>query len=92
MNQVSKKMDVLMGLGISSIVQIDSVTAMLKLPPSWECMIDVSTPTYNWIAKSDGVSYDWQNSEVVPDEIKENIRNVTARYNDALMDMVVFEE
>ena len=80
MDHVSKKMDVLMGLGLSSIVQIDSMTAMLKLPPAWECMIDVSTPTYDWIAKSNGVSYDWLNSEVVPDEIKENIRNVAARY------------
>lgn len=91
MNQVSKKMEVLMGLGVSSIVQIDSMTAMLKMPPAWECIIDVSTPTYKWVAKSMGSTYDWQTSEMVPEEIKENIRAVTTKYNDALMDLVVFE-
>jgi len=77
-----------MSLEIPYLVQIDATTAMLKLPPSWECMIDVSSPTYNWVAKSSEGVYDWQNSPVVPDGIKEQISTVASKYNDALMELI----
>lgn len=92
MNAVTLKMEALMGLNISSIVQIDSTTAMLKLPPAWECIIDVSSPTYKWVAKSSDGVYDWQNSPVVPDDIREQIQTVASKYNEILTDLIDFED
>ncbi len=92
MNQTARKMEVLMGLGISSIVQIDSTNAMMKLPPSWECMIDVSSPSYNWVAKTKEETYNWQTSAIVPDEVKEKIGKVAGMYNDALMKLIELGE
>jgi hypothetical protein len=88
MNQTSKKMEVLMGLQIPSIVKLDSTSAMMKLPPTWECLIDVSSPTYEWLAKSNDGTYDWQNSPIVPDDVKDRIGEVAAMYNDALMELI----
>lgn len=86
-----KKMDVLMGLNIPSIVQINESTAMLKLPHMWECMITVSSPSYEWVAKSKDVVYDWQSSPSVPDDVKEGIGKVAKMYNDALIEFSEME-
>lgn len=92
MNHVFKKMEVLMGLGIPSIVKINATTAIMKLPPSWECMIDVSTRSDKWVAKSKDGSYDWKNSQAVPDDIKDEIEKVSKMYNEVLLDSVDWEE
>lgn len=87
----AKKMNTLMGLGIPSLIQIDDTTAMLKLPPAWELMIDVSTPTYEWKAKSQDRIVEWKNPSV-PDDTRETIRRVTNQYNDVLINSVEWRD
>lgn len=92
MDQISKKMEVLMDLGIPSIVKINSTTAMMKLPRSWECMIDISARTDEWIVKSKDAAYDWQTSPMVPDDIRDEIWKVSKMYNETLLDSVEWRE
>lgn len=86
----AKKMSTLMSLGVPSLIQIDDTTAMMKIPP-WELMIDVSTPTYEWKAKSKENIVNWENPSV-PEDMRNTIRGVANQYNSALIEMIEWRD